>query len=129
MLHDALIGRNDYRRQNQGVALMILPYPSLSFPTVHERITDQFTMKEISSYERFGIVFSGLLMIFALFFVGKEKVLKREGEKTLTIEPSIPPLLHFFFLRLMFLFPGAWRGEKYITIWIIIDQFNNIQHL
>lgn len=81
MLHDALIGRNDYRRQNQGVALMILPYSSLRFPSLHERIADQFTMKEISSYERFGIVFAEPLMIFALFFVGKEKVLKREGEK------------------------------------------------
>lgn len=77
MLPDALIGRNDYRRQKRGVALMILPYPSLRFPSAHERIADQFTMKEISSFERFGIVLSGLLMIFA----GKEKVLRREGEK------------------------------------------------
>lgn len=77
MLPDALIGRNDYRRQKRGVALMILPYPSLRFPSAHERIADQYTMTEISSFEHFGIVYSGLLMIFA----GKEKVLRREGEK------------------------------------------------
>ncbi len=96
MLHAALIGPSDYRRQNRGAVLMIPPYQSLKLPSAHE-IRNDLTW-----------VFRDSVDDISVFFAGKG----REGEKILTVKPSFPALLHFFFLWLLFLFSCVWKKKN-----------------